>query len=736
MKNSAATERYLEALHAWRTKARCNIVPAERLHELFEELEFNPTEKQINEMLQTAKLFARRGNNGFERGTTLSNRHMNGLTFGEFCVLAADLKRFRTQCPTAASSRKDNAYTSFNETQTTKNYNKDELKPTDCNNVPEVFLGGSCNPTTWRADVAIPTLQKLGISFYNPQVSDWTPDLIELEHRAKEKARVLFFVMDSETRASSAAIEVAYIAGQNPRHLVLVLNPYKPEQCIMNEPISSQEYIDLKRNQQLLREVVSRRGLPVLDDVPSGLQQTKAILTGTCFTAPQNVASKLITIRRAFDRALGDQSNNLAGERITLEQCRCALNFLGCSQNLLQIENLSDIVKSHRDMTNSNNRNSVNTDITIDFEEFCVLTSYLTILQDEISESGCVSPIKGTNLPPPPIFLTNTPEWLHTHGLVRNVLEERTTIVNDTHRDSGTSSPINPDSDSGHSSRTLRIITRNESQLTCFSINSSTVASPKAISFDRQTTHSDETEEELSDSNDSVFSSGSSIDSILNYNGQENEENESFDLRDIYLGGSCALRSNWRNQVIAMLNEHDITYHMPQLHDSLLHTQNGDTELSTSSPVQNEASSSKPLETSSSNDSGISTGHPRNSYRITNGTVIYPSGRRMFHLSLLESSRVLLFVISNETRSLAPMTLAAHCVGLGYNVVLCVQMLSNDCTIGKDKLTAAAVKDYNRGRSYLMDLARRQEVPVFNDLKSAVECAIEKVKQCNCRSTT
>lgn len=33
---------------------------------------------------------------------------------------------------------------------------------------PEVFLGGSCNPTTWRADVAIPALTQLGISFYNP----------------------------------------------------------------------------------------------------------------------------------------------------------------------------------------------------------------------------------------------------------------------------------------------------------------------------------------------------------------------------------------------------------------------------------------------------------------------------------------------------------------------------------------------------------------------------------------
>lgn len=126
----------------------------------------------VNEMLQTAKLFARRGNSGFDaRGTSLSSKHMNGLTFGEFCVLAADLKRFRTQFPMTSSSRKDSTYTSIgaaNSEPASKNGSKDELKPTDCNAAPEVFLGGSCNPTTWRADVAIPTLQKLGISFYNP----------------------------------------------------------------------------------------------------------------------------------------------------------------------------------------------------------------------------------------------------------------------------------------------------------------------------------------------------------------------------------------------------------------------------------------------------------------------------------------------------------------------------------------------------------------------------------------
>lgn len=125
---------------------------------------------------------------------------------------------------------------------------------------PEVFLGGSCNPTTWRADVAMPELKKLGISFYNPvsssctplffssssfspflqQVSQWTPDLIALEHRAKEKARVLFFVMDSETRASAGAIEAAHIAGQNQKPLILVLHPYQRNQKILNEPISEE----------------------------------------------------------------------------------------------------------------------------------------------------------------------------------------------------------------------------------------------------------------------------------------------------------------------------------------------------------------------------------------------------------------------------------------------------------------------------------------------------------------
>lgn len=45
------------------------------------------------------------------------------------------------------------------------------------------------------------------------------------------------------------------------------------------------------------------------------------------------------------------------------------------------------------------------------------------------------------------------------------------------------------------------------------------------------------------------------------------------------------------------------------------------------------------------------------------------------------------------------------------------------------QLTQTAIKDYNRGRAYLIDLAERQQVPVFRDTRQAVDCALEKVAQ-------
>uniref|UniRef100_T1GVN7 Uncharacterized protein n=1 Tax=Megaselia scalaris TaxID=36166 RepID=T1GVN7_MEGSC len=340
-----------------------------------------------------------------------SDSESTGLTFEQFCILAADFKRLRGSTniiranPKKHSLSKSSSFINDEirvKNATNKNiFKRSSSSPADRLG-PEVFLGGSCNPTTWRADVAIPILQKLGISFYNPQVSEWTPDLIELEQKAKEKAKVLFFVMDSQTRATAGAIEAAHIAAQNPRQLVLVLHPYKMNQQIFKETISIQEYYDLQRNQQILKEMVTRRGLFVLEDISSGLERTKEIVTGARESS-SNVRTVLNVVWRAFTRVL-----NLKERSITIQQCEKALRSLGYTQNLLTTLNLTQVIfLSQQYKQKSQLKKMFTNKFQIFFEDFCIITAYFSILQQEVYDSGCTSPIKGMIAPHPPIYLAN-----------------------------------------------------------------------------------------------------------------------------------------------------------------------------------------------------------------------------------------------------------------------------------------------------------------------------------------
>jgi len=79
--------------------------------------------------------------------------------------------------------------------------------------VNQVFLGGACNPTTWRQDTAIPMLEEAGVAYFNPQVDDWSERHAALiaegvaggmmEHEATQKTTsfVLLFVFSDKTRA-------------------------------------------------------------------------------------------------------------------------------------------------------------------------------------------------------------------------------------------------------------------------------------------------------------------------------------------------------------------------------------------------------------------------------------------------------------------------------------------------------------------------------------------------------
>lgn len=89
----------------------------------------------------------------------------------------------------------------------------------------QIFLGGSCNPTTWRQNVAIPFLETKGISYYNPQVENWTPEVVDSERYAKQNAQILLFVIDKQTRSTVSLVESAFMAGER-KNLVLVIYPF------------------------------------------------------------------------------------------------------------------------------------------------------------------------------------------------------------------------------------------------------------------------------------------------------------------------------------------------------------------------------------------------------------------------------------------------------------------------------------------------------------------------------
>jgi hypothetical protein len=122
---------------------------------------------------------------------------------------------------------------------------------------PYVFLGGSCDPTTWRADIAVPQLMKAGIPFFNPHISDWHPNLIALEAKAKEVCEVLLFVIDAKTRAIASMLEATeYIMAA--RRVVIVILDIPENTRIDGELIGGRQLKDLNRARAFLCDIAAR----------------------------------------------------------------------------------------------------------------------------------------------------------------------------------------------------------------------------------------------------------------------------------------------------------------------------------------------------------------------------------------------------------------------------------------------------------------------------------------------
>ncbi|KAK7475447.1 hypothetical protein BaRGS_00033328 [Batillaria attramentaria] len=214
----------------------------------FNDLDLYPSHSQVQEMVHCA----------VEYGSPCEADH---VTFGEFCVLVDELRHHYESCTTAGLPHAILPSKAKYHGLTGRRKRRDSSSN---------FQG----PTRWRQEEAIPYLKQNSITFYNPQVNTWRPELIELEDRAKQVAELLFFVIDNRTRAVVSFCEIAYLVGCHRQIVVLFTDLHGEVTSIDDETLTERERADLRRGRWVLVDLIERNGIPVFSEMEKALACT------------------------------------------------------------------------------------------------------------------------------------------------------------------------------------------------------------------------------------------------------------------------------------------------------------------------------------------------------------------------------------------------------------------------------------------------------------------------------
>lgn len=620
--------------------------PADRVQGLFNDIDLYPTKTQVFEMLVCARQCVRR------KSLT--------LTFGEFCVFAAELRQYSRQSRQGANTPESPQQSILKKYQekAAKYFNGSEASSPSY----EIFLGGSCNPTTWRSDIAIPMLKQLGITYFNPQVEDWSTELMEVEDRAKAAAQALLFVLDRETRAVAASVEAAHHA-TSPRDLLLVLRPYVRHQNIAQDTITDHEYLELSRARATLQELVERRGLPVFSDIRAALKCAHAVLRRARTHPRRQLGQTILRLKRAFDAA-GSKS-------VVLPRGKA-------------VDALRDVTKAPRDLAERCLPSAIN---NVDFETFCATVAEMSTEADFQIRNGQEA---NENTPAAEPRSGDIPARGEQNGL--NSCNTRLRAYG----------------------RKLRLFIPTKSSRGADVSTDATSTAPTSGPASGGSTP------------DSVFTPGTErrLEQLPAMLGAP--------VNDVYLGGCFPCEGPRAEE---MLSREGFSYSMPRPKDytrmfsvparrpAPAHPDSPRTDKKPrGSPprdpniqLRDKADSAPPEDRLSASDF----------YTVSEDVTPQPF-KGTYDEDLILGSRVLLFSMCSNSPCFAGMVLAAHYMGLRpSSTVLLVQPMDPATTTNYSE---AAVKDYNRGRHYLADLAQRSGVPVFNDTASAIQCVMSRLR--------
>ena len=128
----------------------------------------------------------------------------------------------------------------------------------------KVFLGGTCNNSTWR-DKLIPLLK---IDYFNPVVDDWTPECQDEEIRQRESCDYCLYTITPKMTGVYSIAEVVDDSNKRPEKTIL---------CVLDKDNESSFSETQIKSLKQVKEMVKNNGANVFDsleDIASFLNKT------------------------------------------------------------------------------------------------------------------------------------------------------------------------------------------------------------------------------------------------------------------------------------------------------------------------------------------------------------------------------------------------------------------------------------------------------------------------------
>jgi len=85
----------------------------------------------------------------------------------------------------------------------------------------KVFLGGTCNESTWREGL----IKALKIGYFNPVVDDWTPDCMAEEIKQREECDFCLYVITPKMTGVYSIAEVVDDSNKRPMKTIFCVLP-------------------------------------------------------------------------------------------------------------------------------------------------------------------------------------------------------------------------------------------------------------------------------------------------------------------------------------------------------------------------------------------------------------------------------------------------------------------------------------------------------------------------------